>query len=40
MLIETMLPCIDNFVDYMDKFAETGESFDVKEYKFNRKKFY
>ena len=31
-MLDTMSPCIDNFVSYVDKIAEAGDSFDAKEY--------
>ena len=31
-MLETMLPCMDNYLDYIDGLAETGEVFDAKEY--------
>ena len=30
-MLDTMLPCLDDFIEHMDGIAESGDSFDVKE---------
>jgi hypothetical protein len=30
-MLDTMLPCMDDFIEHMDVIADSGDAFDVKE---------